>query len=41
MKKVFYWSPFISKVATIKAVLNSQAINKFSKKDLSATIVDQ
>ncbi len=42
MKKVFYWSPFISKVATIKAVLNSaEAINKFSKKkDLSATIVD-
>ena len=42
MKKVFYWSPFISKVATIKAVLNSaEAINKFSKKkDFSATIID-
>ena len=42
MKKVFYWSPFISKVATIKSVLNSaEAINKFSKKkDFSATIID-
>ena len=42
MKKVFYWSPFISKVATIKAVINSaEAINKFSKKNkYSSTIID-
>ncbi len=42
MIKVFYWSPFISKVATIKAVLNSaEALNKFSKKkQYLATIVD-
>jgi len=30
-KKIFYWSPFFSNIATIKAVLNSAiSINKFS-----------
>ena len=42
MKNIFYWSPFISKVATIKAVINSaHSINKYSNKNLyKATIVD-
>ena len=37
MKKVrvYYWSPFIDKVATTKAVLNSVlSLNTYSKKDL-------
>ena len=35
MNKVFYWSPFISKVATVKSVLNSaEAINKSFKNKL-------
>ena len=42
MKNIFYWSPFISKVATIKAVINSaHSVNKYSNKNLyKATIVD-
>ena len=32
MKKVFYWCPFITKVATVKAVINSCiGLNKHSK----------
>lgn len=32
MKKVFYWSPYLTNVATIKAVLNSiKSIKKYSK----------
>ena len=31
--KIFYWCPFIDKVGTVKAVLNSaQSIAKFDKK---------
>jgi len=31
MKKIFYWSPYIGKIATVKAVLNSAiSIKKFS-----------
>ena len=42
MKNIFYWSPFISKVATIKAVINSaHSVNKYSKKNLYKTnIID-
>jgi len=42
MKNIFYWSPFISKVATIQAVINSaHSINQFSKKNLlKASIID-
>ena len=42
MNKVFYWSPFISKVATVKSVLNSaEAINKsFKKNNFKAYIID-
>ena len=40
--KVFYWSPFISKVATTYAVINSiHSINKFSKKNkIQCKIID-
>ena len=32
MNKVFYWSPFISKVATVKSVINSaESLNRFFK----------
>ena len=39
--KVYYWSPFISKVATITAVLNSViAIKKFSKNSIEPVIIN-
>lgn len=39
--KIFYWSPFISKIATIKAVLNSAKIlGKFSKKLYNVSIIN-
>ena len=32
MKKIFYWSPYLTNVATIKAVINSiESIKKYSK----------
>ena len=38
---VYYWCPFISKVATVKAVYNSaNSINLFSKKKYEAMIID-
>ena len=42
MNKVFYWSPFTSKVATVKSVMNSaEAINRSFKKDnFKAYIID-
>ena len=42
MKNIFYWSPFLSNVATIKAVINSaHAINKYSDKNMYKTnIID-
>ena len=42
MKKIYYWSPFTSRVATILSVINSaQMFNKYSNnKDYRATIVD-
>ena len=42
MINIFYWAPFISKVATIKAVINStDSVNKYSNKNLYKTnIVD-
>ena len=34
MKKIFYWSPFTSEVATVKSVLNSaESILKFNKEN--------
>ncbi len=41
MKKIYYWSPHISKVATIKNVLNSAiALSKYSKKKINVSIID-
>ena len=41
MKKVFYWSPHLSNVATIKNVINSaKSVKKFSKKDINVSIID-
>ena len=39
--KIFYWCPFINKVATVKAVYNSVvSINKFSKNKYQGIIID-
>jgi glycosyltransferase involved in cell wall biosynthesis len=41
MKKIFYWSPFIGKIATIKAVINSAtSIKKYEKKDNNVSIIN-
>ncbi len=42
MKKVFYWSPFTSKVATVKSVINSAyAVNQYLNKNFfKASIID-
>ena len=39
--KIFYWSPFINKVATVRAVINSViAIKNYSKNKYQANIID-
>ena len=39
--KVYYWSPFISYVATTSAVINSiKSINKFSRGDIRCKIIN-
>ena len=41
MKKIFYWSPHISKVATIKNVINSAfSLKKFCKEKIDVSILD-
>ena len=41
MKTVFYWCPFISKVATVRSVIkSSEALKKFSKNEFEPTIVN-
>ena len=41
MQKVFYWCPFISKVATIRAVIKSaQSLKKYSNKKYEPTIIN-
>ena len=42
MNTIFYWSPFTSKVATVKAVINSaESLNKFYKKNqFKTSIID-
>ena len=41
MKKIFYWSPHISKVATVKNVINSAfSLKKFSKEKIDVSIID-
>ena len=40
-KKIYYWSPFISKIATVKAVLNSaKALEKYSRNELDVRIIN-
>jgi len=40
-KEIYYWSPFTSPVATVKAVINSAiSIKKFGKGSLKATIIN-
>jgi glycosyltransferase involved in cell wall biosynthesis len=39
--KIYYWCPFISEVATVKATINSiDSINKFSKKNIDLKIIN-
>jgi len=39
--KVFYWSPFLSNVATVKSVLNSAiSLKKFSKNKITPNIIN-
>ena len=41
MIKVFYWAPFISKIATPKAVINSAlSLNKYSNKKIQSSIIN-
>ena len=41
MKKIFYWSPHISKVATVKNVINSAfSLKKFYKEKINVSILD-
>ena len=41
MNKILYWSPFTSKVATVKSVINSVgAVNNYLNKKYKAVIVD-
>ena len=41
LKTIYYWAPFIDKVATIKAVYNSvNSLNRYSSKKYSAKIID-
>ena len=41
MKKIFYWSPHLSNVATIKNVINSaKSLNKYNKNSLNVSIID-
>ena len=39
--KIYYWCPFIGKVATISAVINSiKSLNKFSKNQFKPSILN-
>ena len=39
--KLYFWSPFISNVATEKAVINSiKSVRRFSKKKLNPYLLD-
>ena len=41
MIKIFYWSPFTSKVATVKSVINSaESLNRLFKKQYQTSIID-
>ena len=39
--KLYYWSPFISNIATEKAVVNSiKSVKKFSKEKINPYLLD-
>jgi hypothetical protein len=39
--KVYYWSPFISKVATVSSVIRSaESLIKYSKQNIRISLVD-
>ena len=39
--KVYYWSPFISKVATASSVIRSaESLKKYSKQNISVSLID-
>lgn len=41
MKNIYYWCPFIGKIATVKAVINSaSSLAKYSNKKLAPTIIN-
>ena len=41
MKKVFYWSPCLTKVGTYKATINSAlSLSKYSGSDFSINIIN-
>ena len=41
MNKILYWSPFTSKVATIKSVIDSvYSVNKYLHNQFKASIID-
>ena len=41
IKKIFYWSPHISNVATIKNVINSMiSLKSYSKKPLNVSVIN-
>ena len=40
-KTIYFWCPFVDKVATVKSVLNSvKSLNKYSKNAFQSTIID-
>ena len=39
--KIYYWSPFLSKIATVSSVIRSiEALKNYSKQDLDISIID-
>ena len=41
MLKIFYWSPFLSKIATVSSITRSiESIQKYNKKKLDISIID-
>ena len=41
MKKIFFWSPHVSNVATVKNVINSAAsLKKYNKDQINVSIID-
>ena len=41
MMKIFYWGPYISKVATVKAITESaRSLKKYSKEKIDLSLID-